>query len=131
MKTIFLSAMMAMAGFAMDSSARFNVNFPFKVGNTKFPAGQYMISIGIQGPQVMRIVSNGPGPSAFLPMGVVNTVMQSEAKGELVFACVDSGCTIDRVVNLRNGFAFSSLKKSSSAATLITVKMGNGKTLAD
>jgi hypothetical protein len=131
MRTIFLTALMAVAGFAMDSSARFNVKFPFTVGNTKFPAGQYMISMGVQGPQAMRIMSTGTGPSAFLAMGVVNTVKQSETKGQVVFACVDSGCTLEQVVNLQNGLSFSSLKKSSAGARLIAVKMGNGKTLAD
>ena len=131
MKTIFLAAMMAASGFAMDSSARFNVDFPFTVGKTKFPAGQYIISIGIQGQQAMRIMSSDLGPSAFLAMGVANTAKKNEVKGGIEFACGNAGCTIERVLNLQNGLVFSSLKKTTPGAKLLTVQLTKGKTPAE
>ncbi len=131
MKSIFKAAMMtavAVAAFGADPMARLQVTFPFTVGKTTMPAGEYRISMGPTGRNALRIESFGEGPSAFLALPVQDLTTVSETKRQVEFVCESQICTISRVVNLHGGYTYSAAKRTGAQAKIVAVKLTTGKT---
>ncbi|GEM_PF-1204838 len=134
MKTILRAVMMtslAIAGFGAGPMAKLQVSFPFVVGKTKMPAGEYWISTAPNGNRTIRIESVGKGPSAFLAMPLQDLIPENQNMRRVEFVCEAQQCNITRIFNLDNGYSFSTGKKAKPNGQSIAVQMTTGNTKAE
>jgi len=119
MKAMVL-AVTVMAGYGQEHYARFRVDFPFQVGKTLMPAGEYRIQAESAGRHWLRITSVNNGPAAVLSLPVHDTARASDDKRQVEFRCEGDLCMVARVVNLQAGYISSLPKSKSSNSRLVT-----------
>jgi hypothetical protein len=131
MKTILKAVMMtslAVAGFGAQPMAKLKVGFPFVVGKTKMPAGEYRISIPSNGVRTLKIESMGTGPAAFLAVPVQDLTRDDQAGRKVEFVCEGQECKISRIFNLDSGYLFSTGQKVKATSERMIVKLNSGST---
>ncbi len=131
MKTILKAVMMtslAVAGFGAEPMAKLKVGFPFAVGSTKMPAGEYRISIAPNGGRTLKIESMANGQSAFLAMPLQDLIPDSQTGKKVEFECQAQECKITRIFNLDRGYLFSTGKKAKAAGERMIVQLTTGNT---
>lgn len=131
MKTILKAVMMtslAVAGFGAEPMARLKVGFPFIVGKTKMPAGEYRISSAPNGVRTLKIESVDAGPAAFLAVPVQDLIPENQAGRKVEFVCEAQECKISRIFNLDWGYLFSTGQKVKATGERMIVKINSGST---
>ncbi len=131
MKTILKAVMMtslAAAGFGAEPMAKLKVGFPFVVGTTKMPAGEYRISSAPNGVRTLKIESMANGPSAFFAMPVQDLIPESQTGRKVEFECQAQQCKITRIFNLDRGYLSSTGKKSKATGERMIVQITSGNT---
>lgn len=123
MKTIFRTMMMAavaVATFGAERHLKFQVDFPFSVGDKVMPAGQYQISHRHTGAQGLYLENVAEKRAAFVALAGRDTVKLNEP-ARIEFACSAGMCKIDSVSNLTYGTRFSSWKTKSAGTKIVAV----------
>jgi len=120
-KTMMLTAV-AVAAFGADRHLKFQVEFPFTIGDKVLPAGQYKISQRHTGVQGLYIENIAERTAAFVALSGRDSVKLNEP-ARIEFACSGGECKIDSVSNLSHGTKFTSWKKKAAGTKLVAVVM--------
>jgi hypothetical protein len=130
LKTLMLTTM-AVAGFAAEPMAKLKVGFPFVVGKTKMPAGEYRISTAPNGGRTLKIESMDMGPAAFLAMPVQDLIPENQPGRKVEFVCEAQECKIARIFNLDRGYLFSTGHKIKATGERVIVQIKSANTKSE
>ena len=128
LKTLAISTL-AMAAFGADNKLTFRVDFPFSVGKTEMPAGDYLIMDGEAQRLSFQIVNVEAKKSVFVTLPNFTQRDAADGKRSIEFRCGDGGCEISNVKNLRSGYVFHSwtAKKPNMRTIAIALKVAENK----
>jgi len=126
----FIMTTMAVAAFGADAKMGFQVEFPFHVGKTVMPAGQYTIERTETVAPVLVLRNANGGKSVLVQFANHSPAEVRQSKHTVEFGCGSSGCSITKVSNLTGGMVYRAFVKKDQTQ-LVAVQMVRVVTKAD
>ena len=130
LKTLAISTL-AIAAFGADNKLNFHVQFPFNVGKTEMPAGEYSIMETASQLRYLQIMNVAARNSVFLMLQPTSFPKITAEKASIEFRCGEAGCEIANVKNLRNGYVFHAGSAKKPILRTIVVALRSADIKAD